>query len=241
MEVVGHGGAGAFYHGNSRQAIEKAIAIGVDRIEIDVQQAGDGTIVLVHDEHAYIAGRKVAVRALDVPTLRECFDGLLTLSEAVELIDSTMPLVIDLKFAGYEYALARDIIDLGIAARTIVASTYAWSLHLVHNHVPETRIGFSIGHIAHQKHLAKAEHLVLPVSSIAFPLPIIFAARAIHASHIMLSYRICTPFLAAAIKRAGFGIFVWTVDNPADIRRIARMQPEGIISNRPDLVREVLS
>ena len=241
MEVVGHGGAGHYFPGNGRESIEHALAIGVDRIEFDVQQAGDGTIVLLHDEHARINGRKIAVRSLDVPTLRAHFSGLLTLAEAVELIGPEMPMVIDMKFSGYEPALANEIRELDIAGRSIVASTYAWSLSLVGRKAKGVQLGLSLGHIANQKHLKRIPRLMLPLATVGMPLPLVTTAKAIGAKHVMLSYRACSPELFRLTKRAGLGVYVWTVDDESAIRRMAKLRPTGIISNRPDLVKEVLA
>ena len=50
VEVIGHGGAGFYFPGNSRQSIERALEIGVDRIEFDVQRSAGDELVLVHDD-----------------------------------------------------------------------------------------------------------------------------------------------------------------------------------------------
>jgi glycerophosphoryl diester phosphodiesterase len=241
VEIVGHGGAGHYFPGNGRQSIEHALKMGVDRIEIDVQASADDTIVLLHDEHARIDGKKVAVRSLDVPALREHFDGLLTLAEAVELMGPDMPMIIDMKFAGYEPSLAREINKLGIAERSIVSSTYAWSLDLVRRKAKPVEVGLSLGHIANQKHLKRFPGFVMPAAGYGLPLPLIASARAIRARHIMLSYRAASPRLVRFIRRAGLGVFIWTVDEDAAIKSVAELEPNGIISNRPDLVREIIS
>jgi glycerophosphoryl diester phosphodiesterase len=178
---------------------------------------------------------------MEVDALREHFDDLLTLQEAVELVGPDMPLVADMKFSGFEPALARECVELGIVERTIVASTYAWSLELVRRKAKGISIGLSLGHIANQKHLKRIPRMVLPVATLALPGPLIATARAIRAQHIMLSYRACSPQLIRLIRRAGLGVYVWTVDDERDIARMASLGPTGIISNRPDVVKDVLA
>ena len=142
MEVVGHGGAGDFFPGNSRQSIAKALDLGVDRVEFDVQMAGDGTLVLVHDDSVTLRGRKVAVRQTDLSALREAFDSLLTLDEAIALIGDRAAFMIDMKSPGYERQVAAAIHRAGIADRTIVSSTWAWSLRAVRKMRPASQSVF---------------------------------------------------------------------------------------------------
>lgn len=43
-----------------------------------------------------------------------------------------------------------------------------------------------------------------------------------------------------AVQAAGFPVVVWTVNNPARIRELIEQQTDGIISDRPDLLRQEL-
>jgi glycerophosphoryl diester phosphodiesterase len=46
--------------------------------------------------------------------------------------------------------------------------------------------------------------------------------------------------LVAACRREGLGIIVWTVNEPARMAELARLGVDGIVSDRPDLLRRVL-
>lgn len=48
-----------------------------------------------------------------------------------------------------------------------------------------------------------------------------------------------TPELVAEAHELGMKIYPWTVNNPADMERLIDMGVDGIISDRPDLVRQV--
>ena len=48
-KIIAHRGASGQAPENTLAAIRKAMAIGVDMIEIDVRQTRDGAIVLMHD------------------------------------------------------------------------------------------------------------------------------------------------------------------------------------------------
>ena len=49
FEAIGHRGCEGHAPGNSMDAINVAIALGIDRIEVDVRQTADGRLVLFHD------------------------------------------------------------------------------------------------------------------------------------------------------------------------------------------------
>lgn len=241
MEVVGHGGAGDFFPGNSRQSIEKALDIGVDRVEIDVQAAAHGQLVLVHNDEIRVDGKSVRVRSLRADHIRETLDGFLTLDEAIELVRGRASLMIDMKSPGYESQVAETVRKFDIAASTIVSSTYAWSLRAVKQRAPGLAIGLSTGHIStvmRRNALVTATSGVLAAIS---PLPLIAAARLIHADHLMLNYRICTGRFVRRAHRHGLSVYAWTVNQPRAIRRQIEQGVDGIISNRPDLVLESLN
>jgi glycerophosphoryl diester phosphodiesterase len=240
IEVVGHGGAGDFFPGNSRASVEKALQLGVDRIEIDVQVAGDGTLVLVHDEHVPIHGRRTPLRQLGLSDLAEALDGLLTLDEAIALIGDRATLMIDLKSPGYERPVAAAIMRAGIATTTIVSSTYAWSLSEIRKRAPGVALGLSTGHISTVMRRNTLVRFTSAVFTLVAPLPLVGIARAIKADHLMLNYRICSPGMVRLAKREGLGVYPWTVNHPRVIKKMMSLDVTGIISNRPDLVREAL-
>ena len=49
-----------------------------------------------------------------------------------------------------------------------------------------------------------------------------------------------TPEMVKQIRDAGLGVFVWTVDKPEDILRFKALGVDGITTNEPVVVREVL-
>jgi glycerophosphoryl diester phosphodiesterase len=240
MEVVGHGGAGDFFPGNSLSSIQKALEIGVDRIEIDVQVAANRRLVLVHDDEVKIDGHRERVKDLTVDRLRGALTGLLTLEDAIELIRGNAMLMIDMKASGYEAEVADCIDRAGVAGETIVSSTYAWSLRRVKHAAPGIAIGLSTGHISTVMRRNTLFRLTSGVLAAITPIPLVTTARLIGADHLMLNYRICTPRAVHRARQAGLGVYAWTVNHPKPMRRLIGDGVDGIISNRPDLVNELL-
>jgi glycerophosphoryl diester phosphodiesterase len=240
IEVVGHGGAGDFYPGNSRASVEKAIELGVNRIEIDVQVAGDGSLVLVHDEHVLMGKRSVPIRSLKRDQIAGALDGLLTLDDVIALTRGQCELLVDMKSPGYERPVAAAIERAGIAETTMVSSTYAWSLRTVRKHAPGVALGLSTGHISTVMRRNRLIRVSSAILEVLLPAPTIAVARAIDAKALMLNYRVCGDTFVRMAHKAGLRVYPWTVNDVKPIRRMVELGVDGIISNRPDLVREAV-
>jgi glycerophosphoryl diester phosphodiesterase len=65
--------------------------------------------------------------------------------------------------------------------------------------------------------------------------------RGIGATETMIQHRVCTERLIRIVHDSGRKVNVWTVDRPEQMRRFIEMGVDGIISNRPDLVKEALA
>ena len=63
------------------------------------------------------------------------------------------------------------------------------------------------------------------------------------AAQVPLSYQgvtIVTPRFIATAHAAGLEVHVWTIDEPGEMRRLLTLGVDGIMTDRPDLLREVL-
>jgi glycerophosphoryl diester phosphodiesterase len=241
IEIIGHGGAGDFYPGNSRQAIEQAIKIGVDRIEVDVQLSADGDLVLVHDDQFFLHARKTPIDEITTAQLQSILPGLLTLDELVELNVDRVPLLLDVKLPGYERPLIEAIRRHRLAATAAASSTHPIVLRRLGRAFPAMRLGLSTGHMATGKGNPIARAVFSRALRLVTPMPLVAAMRLCGATETMIQWRVCTEHLVRAVHASGRRINVWTVDRPDLMRRFIEMGVDGIISNRPDLVQELLA
>lgn len=62
------------------------------------------------------------------------------------------------------------------------------------------------------------------------------------ADYLHCEYHACLddPGLAERLARRGIGVTPWTPDDPEDLRRLAAQPLDGIITNRPDLLLDIL-
>ena len=63
------------------------------------------------------------------------------------------------------------------------------------------------------------------------------------AAQVPLSYQrvpIVTPRFIATAHAAGLEVHVWTIDDPDEMRRLLALGVDGIMTDRPELLRDVL-
>jgi glycerophosphoryl diester phosphodiesterase len=223
---VGHKGADLIAPGNTLASFDAALAAGVDMIEFDVlTQRGTGRLVLAHD-----AG---AARGGNPPTLEE---GLAHLASAP--FDG-IELDVDLKARGYEDRVVQALSEAGLVERALISSQYPESLDRVRALEPALRLGWSVPRAASD--YTATPGFRLPALALlwlyARALPWL-AARTLRARRwdaIMAHWRLVTPGLVEAVRSAGGQLYVWTVDDPAHIHRLAGMGVTGVITNDPRL------
>jgi glycerophosphoryl diester phosphodiesterase len=242
IEIVGHGGAGAYHPGNSRRSIETALTLGVDRIECDLQRAADGALVLVHDDAVPLpGGGSRRVRETTTAELRPLLPGLLTLDELVAMTIGRVPLLLDVKRAGYEAEVVAAIRRHGLAGTASVSSTSLSTLRRLRAAFPTMRLGLSTGHWANGVPTRPGRTAARWGLRLLVPLPLLASLRLVGATEAMLQHRIATAPLVSALHAGRYRVNVWTVDDPETIRRAIALGVDGIISNRPDLVRGLLT
>ncbi|MFY1676417.1 MULTISPECIES: glycerophosphodiester phosphodiesterase [unclassified Streptomyces] len=255
-EVVAHRGASAYAPENTLAALDRAAELGIGWVENDVQRTRDGELVVVHDRDLERTTDVEEVFPDRAPWLVKDFtaaeidrldaggwfgdayagEGVPTLAEFARRAESRgVSLLVEIKhpesYPGIEGQILRVLTAEGWIAprahgpteRLIVQSFSAESVRTVHGLAPSVRTGF-IG---------------TPAVS-ALPVYAAFADQ-VNPRHTDL-----TPdFVAAAHALAGphgepLEVFTWTIDDVDTARRVAEYGVDGIISNRPDLVRDAV-
>ena len=236
--VYGHRGASAYAPENTLIAFQKAIDMKADGVELDIQLTKDGEIVVIHDEsidrtsngHGYIKDMTLAelkqynynkthpeYEHADIPTMREVF----ALIQPTNLIIN-----IELKTGIFFYPSLEEKIlaltkEFGMEERVIYSSFNHYSMKKIHELKPDAKVAFLYmdGPIDMPQYAKKHE------------------MNAIHPALYNLQYE----NVVRDAKMLGLAINVWTVNDDPYIRMCANAQVDGIITNKPDLVREILN
>lgn len=200
---------------NTLAAFENAIAAGCDYVEFDVRVTADGTPVVFHDAELDDGAMR---RAIAGHRADEFAGGtLLLLDDVLELIAGRVKAHVDLKITGHEVELADRVVRwLGVdqvilttAEDSSVRRLMAWA----DEQAPDLLIGLSTGRRAWRggswaRRLASLET--------AFPRTRI---RRSGANLVVAHKSIARWSLRRYARRRGLPLLVWTVDDPAELRR----------------------
>jgi glycerophosphoryl diester phosphodiesterase len=228
---VAHRGASGNFPENTRLAFEKAIAAGVDMIELDCQLTQDGHVVVFHDERllrtARVRGRVrdktlEQLKHLDIGGWKKkSFHGetMLTLEEALEIIGGKTQLCLDIKQfpdsqSGIEIKLLFIISHYDYLDQTIFTSFDYACLGRIRELAPETRIGLIYGAGVDEDPFA--------------------AAQTLKAASIHIQKELATREFLNRAWEAGFDVHVWTVNELREMQNLASIGVQGLVSDFPE-------
>jgi glycerophosphoryl diester phosphodiesterase len=219
---VGHRGASALAPENTPEAFQLAVDLGCDMLELDVLAQADGTIVVAHDP-----------RHLRDP-------GLVTFDEALAYFAEHLPnvgLQVDLKRRGIESRVVEALKRHGAFERSWVSGFDADALRHVADLEPALPRSFTYPRdrfgVSKRGPLAPVVRGALRSFGASLPRRIPALLQRARATALTLHYSVASR---EAIQRAhdlGTPVYVWTVDDPTLVERLARWEADGIITNDP--------
>jgi glycerophosphoryl diester phosphodiesterase len=221
---VGHKGAGHVAPGNTVESFQAALEAGVDMIEFDVLPL-DGVLVLAHDREE--ADERTPL------TLDQGLDHFAGEAYAGVELD------VDLKLPGYEREVVDGLRARGLDSRALISSTYPASLRVIGQIAPGLRRGWSVPRA--RRDYTKSLLLAVPAYGalrwIRSGLPA-KAARAIRRGEceaVMVHRLLVSRLLVARVREAGGQLYVWTVDDAAEIAELEQLGVDAVITNDPRL------
>ena len=227
--IIGHRGAKGHLVENTLESIEKAIALGVDGIEIDIFKCKSGELVVFHDKTLNrLTDAEGLIESLDLDSIRKIriLDKykIPTLREVLDLIDGKVFLNIELKgsqTAILTHQLIEDYVKKGgWTEKKFVISSFNWE---------ELKEFYKNNKVVPIAVLTDADPLdALPIASQV-------KADAINPSHKSLNSK-----NVKKIHQAGYKIFPYTVNLKDEILKVVSLNVDGIITDFPERVNEIL-
>jgi glycerophosphoryl diester phosphodiesterase len=222
--VIAHRGDSFHALENSPDAIHRALSYPVDMIEIDIRRSSDNVLYVMHDKRT---GR-TAGKDLDLEQATSAeINGLrLKNGEPVPPLVDVMKIVSGR--AGLNLELKSDGAGL-LAAERLIASDYQGYV-LVSSFKEEEVLAF---------------RRVLPAAPAALIFDV-FATRNVRSygeqGYSIISLRKSTAGekLVNACHERGIQVYVWTVDDEEEMRTFISRGVDGIYSNRPGVLKEIL-
>lgn len=240
-EIIAHRGASHDAPENTLAAAKLAWAQGADAIECDVHLTRDGRLAVVHDDDLQrVAGERIHVAGATLDALRRFDVGgwkaarfraerIPELSELLRLTPAGKRVFVELK-GGPELVpeLERCVARVGFPPRRLVV------------------ISFELAAAAEAKRVLPAAEAcwVVEQTEPAGGVDITGVVRGAQAARVdgldlPHDWPVDGP-LVRCVRDAGLTMYVWTVDEVSDARRVIGAGVDGITTNRPGWLRERL-
>ena len=244
IEITAHRGASGYAPENTLSAVKKALEIGVDRIEIDVQQTADGVVVLLHDKtlNRTTSGKgkvgKLTYKDLKDVKAYGAFEAdfpdepIPTLNQVFELLDGTTEFVIEIKAGNKTYPGIEDNVA------NIIKKHKAEKWALVHSFNDQV-----LNHL-HQNHPEiRLQKLFVSYSGglmLDFKLHAVKLAEYQFVEAFGISLSAAKKKLIDRIHALDKKVHVWTVNKEDDMKKLIDLGVDGIITNYPDKANQLV-
>ncbi len=258
--VVAHRGASSEIAEHTARAYEKAIEQGADAVECDVRLTRDGHLVCVHDSTlSRTSDGRGRVSEVTLDEMRDLdFSGWRN-----DLPETADDLVADTPAEALPVLAFDDLLDLvvnaprplrlfvetkhptrfaGLVEEQVVASLAHHGMHEPEDPLqsPITVMSFATTAVRRVHSLAPS----LPTVQLYTTVPPLrrdgTLPRGIHIVGVNIETLHRHPSYVRRVHREGNRLYVWTVDEPGDVELALSLGVEGIISNRPAMVRDLV-
>lgn len=230
-KIFAHRGFSGYYPENTMLAFKKAIEIGVDGIELDVQLTKDNTVVIIHDETIdRTTNGDGLVKSYTYDELKKFdasfnfnnfgFNRIPTLEEYFLLVkDLDIITNIELKTSVYQYLGIEDsVLELikkyNLEDKVIISSFNHFSILRMKKLAPQIKCGFL------------SEDWIIDAGKYTF-------SHQIECYHPRFNNLI--PEVIEELKKFNIEINTWTVNDERDMLYLKEKGIDSIITNFPDM------
>ncbi len=247
LRVIGHRGASLVAPENTLPGFQHAVDVGADAVELDIHSTRDGEIVVIHDptlERTTSGEGEIATQTLreikkvdagywftpdrgrtypfrgqgcTIPTLQEVLD-----------VTSPLPVIVEIKSPLVGPILARWLQKSPDRDRILVGG--------FNREETEEACAVARWRCAYQTELRS--YVLLGKVGLGGLVPPRGSAAMVPERHGVI--RIVTPRFVRRAHRDGLGVFVWTVNEARDMRRLWDWGVDGLLSDAPARARRIL-
>ncbi len=230
--IGAHRGASARAPENTLAAFRAALDDGAEMIELDVHLTRDGALAVIHDgKTRRTTGVAGVVARLEMARLRRldagrykgpawAGEGIPTLDDVFALTQGRLAVNVEIKGGlAAVPAVAHAVADAGLRERVVVSSFDQRVVAAATSVRPPLLAGLLVERPSAD-----------PVA----------AARAVGASLLHVEHSHLSAPLVDLLHGAGLGVLAWTVNDPAEMRRLAALGVDAILSDDPRLLRETI-
>ncbi len=221
--IIAHRGASAAFRENTVEAFAGAKSLGADAVELDARRTGDGAVVVHHDAHLADGRAIVDLQAAELPS---------HIPSLAEALDACGSLAVNIEIKNWPTDPDFDPTDAVADAVVALAAAHPRKQDLLVScfHLP------TIDHV-----LACDPELETAFLHALLDGPTALAQAVEHGHHVLHPWDVYVDeALVAAAHDLGVRVNVWTVDDPDRMRQLAAWGIDGIVTNVPDVARQVV-
>ncbi|MFQ6028939.1 MAG: glycerophosphodiester phosphodiesterase [Dehalococcoidia bacterium] len=236
---MAHRGASGLAPENTLAAFRRALEVGADTLELDVHLSQDGHVVVIHDSTLdRTTSGTGAVSRLTLEQIKELDAGswfapefagekVPTLQEVLDLAEADTLFEVELKtFSIWPKGIVKEVVDVitrkGMEDRVVIQSFNPLALF----HVKRANSAIATG--------------LLYSGDLPLPLRNRWLTPLAHPDSLNVGMDLATADHVAEMRAKGYPVVVWTVDQPDDMQRMIDLGVNGIMTNRPELLAEIL-
>ncbi|MDW3651973.1 MAG: glycerophosphodiester phosphodiesterase [Bacteroidia bacterium] len=253
--IIAHGGAKKLYPGNSLLAFRSSATLGVDMLEMDVRMTKDGILLTHHDHNidrmsngkgdlidytykellTFNFGYNFQDEKGNYPYRNDSIPPC-KLSEVFEAF-SHMPLMVELKDRGENGKKAAHILKDMISKYKLQDKivVVAFDENILSYFQEITAGNIQIGTSQEQT----KDFVITALSAMEFlyrPKATVVAIPSQNSGINLASRR-----LINSAHRRNMAVHYWTIDDPAEMKKLISLGADGLITDRPDLMKKVLA
>ena len=241
VEIIAHRGASYLAPENTMASVTLGWEKNAD-VEVDVHLSGDNRIVVIHDASTKrITGTDLKVKETNSEELRKLdygsFKGQEFANERMPFLDDVLKTIPPERKLYIEIKCGKEI--LPFLSQTIIESGKISQIVI---------IGFDIEVVTSSKQLIGVPTYWLRGTKkvketeewIPHDPELVQIVKDKGLDGLDVHYAGVTKEFVDAVKAAGQKLYVWTVDDPDEAKRMVRLGVTGITTNRPEWLREQL-
>jgi glycerophosphoryl diester phosphodiesterase len=222
--VIAHRGDSSHALENSLEALRLALFLSVDMVEIDIRKSMDNALYVMHDRHTgRTADKNVDIeqsKSNEVSRIKlKNGEPIPTLKDVLSLFTKNVGLNLEIKSEGAGRLTAEQLRDSGYRGPVLISSFLENEILAVRGVAP-----------------------FISTSGIfdTFTMQNLTAYRAKRYSLISLRKKTVSRELITACHDQGIKVYVWTVDDEADMEKFITWRVDGIYTNKPSVLKELL-
>lgn len=250
--VIAHQGGDGLWPGDTMFAFERAVAMGVDMLEMDMHVTADGALVLMHDETVdRTTNGSGAVEQMTLAEFKALDAGYdwtpdngqtypyrgqgISAATVEELFQAFpgMPMNIEIKLV-QDLPVAEPFCQLirqhAMQDKVLVASFHQDALDEFRAACPEVSTSATQNEVISffARHFVRLGATYSP------------QAQAVQAPEYRSGLHVVTPRFVQDAHQRGMDVHVWTVNDQADMQRMIELGVDGIITDYPDRLLKLL-